>query len=106
MGLGNKHLEFEVSKAAVCFDSRCVKLSFSVADIPVDCILGNVFLAAVEPHGSFRFPDNSAGYFITISGQRIEIPYISKSRISTMVQAMEELQKAENSLEKSKTTKV
>ena len=103
MGLGTKQLKFEVSKAAVCFDSKCVNLSFAVSDIPVDCILGNIFLAAVEPHGSFRFPNKSAGYFITISGERIELPYVSRTRISPMVQAMqakeEKLQTTVKSLE-------
>ena len=89
LGLGKKNLEFEVSKAAVCFNSKCVKLSFAIVDIPVDCILGNIFLAAVEPHGSVRFPDKSAGMFITVSGERIEIPYVSNTRVSTMVQAMQ-----------------
>ena len=54
VGLGDKTLKYEVSKVAICFDQNCIKLKFAVVEIPVDCILGNVFLAAVEPHGSVR----------------------------------------------------
>ena len=50
VGLGTKTLEYEVPKETVCFDSHCIKLKFAVGDIPVDCILGNAFLAFVEPH--------------------------------------------------------
>jgi len=50
VGLGNKKLPYEVPKASICFDSHCIYLKFAVVDIPVDCILGNVFLTIVEPH--------------------------------------------------------
>lgn len=54
IGLGSKTLKYEIRKASICFDNHCITLKFAVADIPVDCILGNIFLATVEPHGSFR----------------------------------------------------
>ncbi len=96
IGLGNKILKYEVPKASICFDHHCIKLKFVVADIPVDCILGNVFLGAVEPHGYIRLKGNKAEYFITVPTshgppKRIEIPYVSSPRVSTMVQAMQEL---------------
>jgi len=50
--LGNQSLRYAVPKASICFDEHCIKLKFVVADIPVDCILGNIFLATFEPHGS------------------------------------------------------
>ena len=93
VGLGKKTLEYEVPKAAVCFDTHCIKLKFAIGDIPVDCILGNVFLAAVEPHGSVRLKGNKARYSIIVptsdgNGKRIQLPYVSNPRVSTMVQAM------------------
>ena len=77
----------------------CIKLKFAVADIPVDCILGNIFLVAVEPHGSFRTKKDKGGYFITLptssnGPRKIKLPYVSAPRVSTMVQTMEELKKA------------
>ena len=108
--MGDKTLKYEVPKAAICFDQHCIKLKFAVANIPVDCILGNVFLAAVEPHGSVRLKGNRAGYFITIPTsegcqKRIEMPYISNPRFSTMVHTMKELDKAETKLTKLKYLK-
>ena len=66
VGLGNKRLQYEVPKASLCFDSHCVYMKFFVVDIPVDCILGNIFLAAVEPHGSARLKGGRSGYFISV----------------------------------------
>jgi len=78
-------------------------MKFAIVDIPVDCILGNVFLAAVEPHGSTRLKGSRAGYFISVptskgGRKRIELPYVSTPRIYTMVQAMQKLDKAESLL--------
>ena len=91
VGLGNKTLRYEVPKASVCFDQHFIKLKLAVSDIPVDYILGNIFLAAVEPHGSIRLKNNKVVYFITVptsdgKSKRIEMPYITSPRISTMVQ--------------------
>ena len=61
VGLGDKTLKYEVPNAAICFDQHCIKLKFAIADIPVDCILGNVFLTDVEPHGSVRLKGNIDG---------------------------------------------
>ena len=90
IGLGEKTLQYEVPKAVVCFDSHCIKLKFAVGDIPVDCILGNVFPVVVEPHGSIRLKNNRVGYFITVPTsdgkfKRIDMPYISNPGVYTMV---------------------
>lgn len=103
VGLGNKKLKYEIPRASLCFDTHCVYMKFAIADIPVDCILGNVFLAAVEPHGSARIKGSKAGYFISVptsrgTRKRIELPYVSTPRVSTMVQAMQKLEKAESLL--------
>ena len=66
IGLGNKTLNYEVPKASICFDRHCIKLKFAIVDIPVDCILGNIFLVVAEPHGSYRMKNNRGGYFITL----------------------------------------
>lgn len=66
IGLGSKTLKYEILKASICFDNHCIRLKFAVADIHVDCILGNILLAVVEPHGSFRTKKNKGGYFITL----------------------------------------
>lgn len=101
VGLGNKKLKYEIPRASLYFDTHCVYMKFSIAYIPVDCILGNVFLALVEPHGSARLKGGRAGYFIyvpTSKGKinKIELPYVSSPRISTMVQAMQKLNKSES----------
>ena len=79
-----------IPKPSVCFDSHCIYLKFPVADILVDCILGNVFLAAVEPHGSLKLKGGKGGYCISVPTckgvrKKIELPYISNPKISTMV---------------------
>jgi len=103
IGLGSKKLKYEIPMASICFDSHCIKLKFVVADIPIDCILGNIFLAAVEPNGSFRTKKNKSGYFITLptslkGPRKIKLPYVLAPRVSIMVQTMEELKKAESKL--------
>lgn len=60
-------------------------------------------MTVVEPHGSKRLKENKAGYFIfvpTSKGitKRIELPYISNPRVSTMVQSVQNLDKAEAKL--------
>lgn len=100
VGLGNKMLRYEVPKASFCFDSHCVYLKFAVTDILVDCILGNIFLAVVEPHGSLKLKGGKAGYLIYIptskgTRKKIELPYISNPRISTMVHSMKNQDRAE-----------
>lgn len=103
VGLGNKTLNHEVPKASICFEHHCINLKFAIADIPVDCILGNIFLAAVEPHGSMRLKGNKDGYFISVltskgTTKRIELPYISNPRVSTMVKTIKNLDKLEAKL--------
>lgn len=103
VGLENKKLQYEIPRASLCFDTHCVYMKIAIADIPVDCILGNVFLAAVEPHGSARLKVGRAGYFIFVptskhKRKKIELPYVSSQRISTMVQAMQKLNKAKSLL--------
>ena len=103
VGLGNKKLKYEIPRSSLCFDTHCVYMKFAIADIPVDCILGNVFLAAVEAHGLARLKGSRAGYFISVPTskgrrKRIELPYVSTPRVSTMVQAMQKLDKAESLL--------
>ena len=93
VGLGSKNIFYGVTQAFICFKEHCMKLKFVVADIPIDCILGNVFLATIEPHGSTILKGNKAGYFITIPRsygklQTIKLPFVSTPRVSTMVQAM------------------
>ena len=96
--LGNKDLLYEVPQASIFFKEHCIKLNFFVADIPIDYILGNVFLAAVEPHGSARLKNIKAGYFISIPSsdgklQTIKLPFLSTPRVSTMVQSMQHIKK-------------
>ena len=103
VGLGNKNLLYEVPQASICFKEHCIKLKFAVADIPIDSILGNVFLAAVEPHGSNRLKGNKSGYFITVPSldgkmHMIKLPFVSTPRVSTMVQDMQQIEKASNIL--------
>lgn len=47
-----------------------MNVKFVVGNIPIDCILGNVFVDVVEPHGSARYPDGKAGYFISVSNHK------------------------------------
>jgi len=82
VGLGNKTLKYEVPKASIRFEQHCINLKFAVAEIPVDCILGNIFLVLIEPHGSIRLNNNKANYFIYVptskwTKKKIELPYIS-----------------------------
>lgn len=100
VGLGNKTLKYEVPKASIYFVNHFINLKFVVADILVDCILGNIFLVAIEPHGSTRMKDNKARYFISVptskgTSKRIEFPYISNPRVSTMIQTVQNPDKAE-----------
>jgi len=93
IGLGRKDLLYEVPRASICFKENCIKLKFVIADIPVDCILGNVFFEVVEPHGSARLNNGKDGYFISVPSsdgklQTIKLPFVSTPRVSTMVQAM------------------
>lgn len=110
VGLGDKELQYEVPKATICFEEHYIKLKFVVADIPIHYILSNVFLAADEPHRSTRLSDNRAGYLITVPKQdgsckKIKLPYISTPRISTMVQAMKQLEMANKKLDELKYLK-
>lgn len=108
--LGNKDLLYEVRQASICFKENCIKLKFIVADIPIDCILGNVFLVVVEPHGSAKLKNGKVGYFISIPSsdgklQTIKLPFVSTPRLSTMVQAMQKIEKAKNKIEEIKELK-
>lgn len=99
--LGNKDLLYQVpqaSKASIFFKEHCIKLKFVVVDIPVDCILGNVFLATVEPHGSKKLKNGKDGYFIFVpisNGilQTIKLTFVSTPRVSSMVQAIHHIKK-------------
>lgn len=93
-------LKYEVPKASICFENHIINLKFVVADILVDYILGNIFLATIELHRLTRLKDNKAGYFIYVPNskgttKRIEFPYISNPRVSTMVQTVQNLDKVE-----------
>lgn len=90
VGLANKTLNYEVPKVSICFDNHCINLKFVVVEISVDCLLGNIFLAVVEPHGSTRLRGNKDRYFIYVptskrTTKRFEMPYISNPRVSTMI---------------------
>lgn len=96
MGKQENNFQYEVPKATLYLENYYINFQFAVGGIPVDCILGNPFLAAVEPHGSARLDDDRSGYFISIPNQQeylqaIPLPFVSTPRISTMVQAMQEL---------------
>ena len=110
IGLGNKFLLHEVPQHSIFFKEHCIKLKFVVADIPVDCILGSVFLAAVEPHKLARLKNCKAGYFISVPSsdgklETIKLPFVSTPRVSTMVQAMQQIEKAKNKIEELKELK-
>lgn len=92
-GIGIQDFQYEVSTATLCFSKYCMKMKFAVGNIPVHCILGNIFLVAIEPHGSTRLQDDNAGYFIFVPDnkgflQTVTLPFISTPRISTIVQTM------------------
>jgi len=79
--LGNKDLLCEIAPASICSKQHCIKLKFVVADIPIDFIFGNVFLAVVDPHGSARLKDGKVGYFISVPTsdgklQTIKLPFV------------------------------
>jgi hypothetical protein len=89
VGLGNipNDISFQVPEAVLCFQDCCLKMKFLLADIPVACILGTPFLAAVSPHGSTMVTPENPGYFITIQGSKIiKLPFVSTPRISEDVQ--------------------
>eukprot|EP00253_Pinus_taeda_P016382 PITA_16382 len=57
-------------------------------------------VVAVEPHGSIRLKGGKVGYFISVptskgTRKKIELPYISNPRISTMVQTVQNLDRVE-----------
>ena len=87
-----------------------MKLKFTVGEIPIDCMLENVFLAAIEPHGLDRFPDGKEIFFISLPNHKgflktLSIPYISTPRISTLVQTMQEVELSEKKIEELKDFK-
>jgi len=47
-----------------------MKMKFEVGNIPIDCILGNIFLVVVEPHGSSRLQDSKAVHFISVPNNK------------------------------------
>lgn len=69
MGLGEQEKKYEIPKATICFQEYCMNLQFFVGNIPIECILGNVFLADVEPHGYARLKYGKARYFIFVPNQ-------------------------------------
>lgn len=79
-GLGNvlTDISYFVPKATLCFNTYCLNLRFFLADIPIACVLGTPFLAAVSPHGTTNISPEQAGYFITLEGKKvIKLPFIS-----------------------------
>jgi hypothetical protein len=66
-GLGNilNTISFFIPEAILCFQKFCLKMKFFLAEIPVACVLGTPFLAAVSPHGSTKITPDQEGYFIT-----------------------------------------
>lgn len=61
-GLGNiiNNISFQIHESTVCFDKFCLKMKFLIAEIPIACILGTPFLAAVSPHGSTMITPDKA----------------------------------------------
>jgi hypothetical protein len=53
VGLGNipNDISFQIPEVVLFFQDYCLKMKFFLADIPIACILGTPFLAAVAPHG-------------------------------------------------------
>jgi hypothetical protein len=92
VGLGNipNDISFQIPEAILCFQDYCLKLKFLLADIPIACILGTPFLAAVAPHGSTMVTPDKPGYFISIPSPKgkvmIKLPFVSTPRVSDMVQ--------------------
>jgi hypothetical protein len=87
-GLGNipNNISFQIPEAVLCFEDFCLKMKFLLAEIPVACILGTPFLAAVSPHGSTMVAPDKPGYFITLpEGKKIKLPFVSTPRISDAV---------------------
>jgi len=87
-----------------------MKLKFSVGEIPIDYILGNMFLAKVEPHWSARLTDGKAGYCISVPNHKgfletLTLPYVSTPRISTMVHTMQEVELLDKKIEELKDFK-
>jgi hypothetical protein len=93
VGLGNipTEISFQISEATLCFKQYCLHLKFLLVDIPIACILGIPFFAAIEPHGSTMLENNRPGYFISIPSfsknkkVTINLPFVSAPRISDMV---------------------
>jgi len=64
----------------------------------------------VEPHGSARLKNGKASYFISVPSsdgklQTIKLPFVSTPRVSTMVQAMQQIEKEKNKIEELKELK-
>jgi len=79
-GLGNvlTNISYFIPKARLCFNSYCLDLKFFIADIPIACILGTPFFAAVSPHGSTQISPEQSRYFITLGKETIvKLPFIS-----------------------------
>ena len=72
-GVGNTQISFgyEIPKATLCFEQHCLDMKFFLSDIPVACILGTPFLAAVEPYGSARTLERKDAFFITLPNIKI-----------------------------------
>jgi hypothetical protein len=83
VGLGNipNKISFQIPEVVLCFQDYCLKLKFLLADIPIACILGTPFLAAVSPHGSTMVTKDRPGYFISVPSLKgkvvIKLPFVS-----------------------------
>lgn len=88
-GLGNilNDISFFIPKATLCFQKFCLDMKFYLAEIPVACVLGTHFLAAVSPHGSTQISSEQQGYFISSpEGKVIKLPFISTPHCTDFVE--------------------
>jgi hypothetical protein len=86
VGKQTLNMEYEFERVKLCFGPYCLNVNFSLANIPVPCLLGTPLLDVVEPHGSKKLANGKSGYFITIERRKIVLPFVSVPKLSTMVQ--------------------
>jgi hypothetical protein len=101
IGLGNQTLkmEYEVERVKLCFGPYYLNMKFSLAKIPVPCLLGTPLLVVVEPHGYEKLPNGKFGFFITIARIKIVLPFVSVPKLSTMVQMSQNLIEKEKNIQ-------
>jgi len=91
LGKQTLNMEYEVEWVKLCFETYFLNVKFSLAKIPVPCLLGTPFLDVVEPRGSKKLPNGKSRYFITIERRKIVVPFVSVPKFSTMVQMSQNL---------------